>query len=370
MLDSNNQSILQWAFAQSTDGMLVTDLDGKIILVNDAFCRMFGYPREEILGERTTFLRSSYSTPVFYREMWESLNATGEWKGEIVNRKKDGIDITCFLTITPIITETGEKIGYLGVEIDLTERKMLESRVAHGEKLSEIGEALATLAHEIRNPLNGISMNLYMLERARQSGEAWNETDDESLSLVRREATRLKDMVDRVLSFSRTSQLHYDRILVEDLINETLSLVSTEAADRSVDIEVTLLDKGITLRCDPSLIRQVLLNIVQNSIDAAAQSLLRKVRVGALHTMQTEDAVSASGMAVIFDILDSGPGITKESQESLFKPFFTTKAKGLGLGLATCAKIIREHHGSIKVTSPLGEEMAPFNTKFSIALPA
>lgn len=368
---SADKSILQWAFAQSTDGMLVTDVQGRIIMVNDAFCRLFGYSRDEIIGERTTFLKSSYSTPAFYREMWESLSTTDKWKGEIVNRKKDGDEITCFLTITPIIDDQGEKLGYLGVEIDLTERKTFESRIMHGEKLSEIGEAVASLAHEIRNPLNGISMNLYLLERARNNGEAWTEHDDESLTLVRKEATRLKDMVDRVLSFTRTTQMHYDRVLVEDLLRETLALVSTEAMDRSVDIELVNVDKVVTLRCDPSLIKQVLLNMIQNSIDAAAQSLLRKVRIVISHgAQQSGDAVSASGMAVTFEIFDTGAGISQEHQESIFKPFFTTKAKGLGLGLATCAKIIREHHGSIKVTSPLPKERDPFNTKFFIALPA
>ncbi len=371
MEDRNDRSILQWAFAQSTDGMLVTDIHGKIITVNDAFCRMFGYSREEILGERTTFLKSSYSTPVFYREMWESLSTTDKWKGEIVNRKKNGEETTCFLTITPIIDDRGDKLGYLGVEIDLTERKTLESRIMHGEKLSEIGEAVASLAHEIRNPLNGISMNLYLLERARNNGEAWTENDDESLTLVRKEATRLKDMVDRVLSFARTTQMRYDRLLVDDLLRETVALVSAEAMDRSVEIELVNADKGITVRCDPSLIKQVLLNIIQNSIDAAAQSLLRKVRIDVSHGLQhPDDAVSASGMAVIFDIYDSGAGISPDHQKSIFKPFFTTKAKGLGLGLATCAKIIREHHGSIKVISPLPKDADPFNTQFSIALPA
>src|SRR5690349_477065 len=116
MPDRTDRSILEWAFARSTDGMLVTDNEGKIILVNDAFCRLFGYSRQEIIGERTTFLKSSYSTPAFYREMWDSLRTSGEWKGEIVNRKKNGEEITCFLTITPVLSDTGEKLGYLGVE--------------------------------------------------------------------------------------------------------------------------------------------------------------------------------------------------------------------------------------------------------------
>ena len=152
-MPERESALLRFAFEHSSDGMLLTDPNGTIQMVNDAFVRMFGFPLEDVIGQRSSFLRSKYSTQEFYEAMWKSLREHGEWKGEIVNRTKHGKEKTCFLTITPIFSEAGERLGYLGVEIDLTERKRMESQIVQGEKLAAIGETVATLVHEIRNPL-------------------------------------------------------------------------------------------------------------------------------------------------------------------------------------------------------------------------
>src|SRR5437870_4034097 len=99
-------ALLKFAFEHSSDEMLITDTKGFIRMINDAFVEMFGYPREEVVGQRTGFLRSRYSTQEFYEEMWRSIRERGEWKGEIINRTKHGAEKTCFLTITSVFSET------------------------------------------------------------------------------------------------------------------------------------------------------------------------------------------------------------------------------------------------------------------------
>jgi PAS domain S-box-containing protein len=370
-MERNKEKILLWAFEHSSDGMLITDTSGKVWLVNDAFVKMFGYSQEEVIGKRTTFLKSRYSTTDFYAEMWCSLNSTGEWKGEIVNTKKDGDEIPCFLTITSIISDSGEKLGYLGVEIDLSERKSLESQLIQSEKLASIGEAVATLVHEIRNPLNGIRMNAFLLEQSREMHSPWTEEDSESLELLTKEVVRLQEMVGRVLSFARTSTAQYERVMASDLIDETLRLIEPSTHAAGVSVELIEDDKELTLRCDPDLMKQVLLNIIKNAVEASTSSPEKQVRVrtGKI-SQQSGDAVSASGQAVVIEVMDSGTGISQDVQGSLFKPFFTTKGKGLGLGLATSQKIIRQHHGTLTAVSLLNGEDKPFKTKFVIALPA
>src|SRR5579862_7725991 len=101
---TDQDTILTWAFEHSSNGKLITDQKGIITSVNDGFVQMFGYPKDEVIGKRTSLLRSRFSTQEFYQEMWRSLNATGEWKGEIVNRTKSGDEKPCFLTITSIIS--------------------------------------------------------------------------------------------------------------------------------------------------------------------------------------------------------------------------------------------------------------------------
>ena len=367
---SNEAEILLWAFEHSSDGMLVTDLDGRVVKVNDAFVKMFGFDRSEVIGNRTSFLKSHTSTPDFYAEMWRSLNATGEWKGEITNTRKNDEEVICFLTITSIVNNSGEKLGYLGVEIDLTERKRLEEYMNRNLQLSSIGEALTSLAHEIRNPLNGIKMNAYLLEKSCHQVGIQDEEVKESLQLITKETKRLQSMVESVLSFARGQKLHLERALIRELIDDTLKLIPLNGNEMDVIIE-TLIPHELTVLCDTSQMKQVLLNVIQNAIEATVLSHPRRVLIDiAKRPYEGIGAVSISGNAIVINIYDNGPGMTTETRLSLFTPFFTTKQTGLGLGLATSQKIVREHHGEMTVESPLRNPREPFRTKFTIALPA
>jgi len=364
---TDHETILTWAFEHSSNGKLITDLRGVITSVNSAFVEMFGYSKEEVLGQRTSLMRSKFSTQEFYQEMWKSLNATGEWKGEIVNRTKSGEEKTCFLTITSIISPEGEKLGYFGVEIDLTERKRLEAQVIQGEKLAGIGESLATLMHEIRNPINGISMNIYMLENAAKEGMHWTEEEKESIQLIGKEVKRLEGLIKNALSYARKVDINFERVLISDFFHELRELVIHEADQKNVDLEIESGTGDLSGYFDPDLMKQVMLNLILNAIEAASRSDNRAVRVSA----KIEEAakwryLSASARVLLFTIENSGERISEEISKNLFKPFFTTKAQGLGLGLATSAKIVRQHHGIIAHEHTDSE---PYTTAFTVALP-
>jgi PAS domain S-box-containing protein len=361
-------TILTWAFEHSSDGMLITDLKGFITTVNEAFCKMFGYSRSEVTGKKTSILRSRFSTQEFYEKMWHALGTRGEWRGEIVNRAKDGKEKICFLTITSIITPYGEKLGYLGVEVDLSERKRLEDQVVQGEKLASIGESLATLMHEIRNPLNGISMNIYMLEDSANKETHWSDEEKESIHLISKEVKRLDGLINDALSYARKFELHSERIIIRDFFRELNELVVYQAKDQGVELSLDSGSETLLGFFDPDLIKQVLLNLTQNAIDAAAEADVSAVRLSA----RVEEAdlwryISASGKVLLLSVENSGARIPDEVKENLFKPFFTTKKeKGLGLGLATCVKIVRQHHG---VISHAHTEESPYTTIFTVALP-
>jgi PAS domain S-box-containing protein len=124
------------AFRFSTDAILITDLDGKIIEVNQAFTDLFGWTREEALGRSTNILRSPKSTDELFKRMWEAIDKHGEWKGEIFNKRKDGTEIPILLSITPIYID-GKKFGYMGVQIDITEKKKIEDQLLSEKEFSE-----------------------------------------------------------------------------------------------------------------------------------------------------------------------------------------------------------------------------------------
>jgi PAS domain S-box-containing protein len=366
-------ALLRFAFEHSSDGMLITDTKGFIRMINDAFVKMFGYPREEVVGQRTGFLRSRYSSQEFYEEMWRSIRENGEWKGEIINRTKQGVEKTCFLTITSVFSETGERIGFLGVEIDLTERKRLESQIVQGEKLAAIGESVATLVHEIRNPLNGIAMNIYMLENAseqddRSSIPHWSEEERESIHLIAHEAKRLETLVKNVLTYARNVDIHYERVLLSQFLEELEDLLIFQAEQRDVRLVVETQSDNLTGRFDPDQMKQVMLNLVQNAIEAAEQSDQKLVRVSAsTREGGAWQSVSQSGKVLLLEVANTGQAIPDDVRSKLFRPFFTTKSQGLGLGLATSAKIVRQHQGIVDVQAATDP---PFTTVFSVALPA
>jgi PAS domain S-box-containing protein len=364
---STEETILTWAFEHSSDGMLITDLRGAITAVNAAFLKMFGYGRDEVIGKRTSMLRSSYSTQEFYEKMWHSLSTKGEWKGEIVNRTKSGEEKICFLTITSIKSPEGEKLGFLGVEIDLTERKRLEDQVIQGEKLASIGESLATLMHEIRNPINGISMNIYMLEEAAMSASHWSEEERESIHLISKEVKRLEGLIKDALSYARKVEIHPVRVLITDFFKELEELLVYQAEESNVELVFERSAEKLLGYFDPDLMKQVMLNLVRNAIEAASGGELRAVRISArVEEGDRWHYVSASGRVLLMEVKNSGEPITDEIKASLFKPFFTTKAQGVGLGLATSAKIVRQHHGAIHHRR---FEAEPYTTVFTVVLP-
>lgn len=364
----DESAIMRWAFEHSSNGKIITDLSGTIRTVNDAFVNMFGYSREEVLGQRTSFLKSRYSTPEFYQEMWRALSERGEWKGEIINRTKSGAEKTCFLTITSIHSPDGERLGYLGVEIDLTERKRLEEQIIQGEKLASVGESIATLMHEIRNPLNGIAMNVYMLNQSAAKSPNWSDEERESIGLVHREVKRLGDLVTNVMSYARRIELHRERVIVEDLFDELQELLIYHAEELNVALTFQEVPRTLLGYFDPNLMKQVMLNLVQNAIDAAAASEQKVVYVAAKYEEGPDwQSISVSGRVLLFTVENSGPTIGEEVQQNLFKPFFTTKEQGLGLGLATSAKIVRQHHGVIRHAH---SSTPPYSTLFTVALPS
>jgi two-component system cell cycle sensor histidine kinase/response regulator CckA len=367
-MPERESALLRFAFEHSSDGMLLTDPNGTIQMVNDAFVQMFGFPLEEVIGQRSSFLRSKYSSQEFYEAMWKSLREHGEWKGEIVNRTKHGKEKTCFLTITPIFSEAGDRLGYLGVEIDLTERKRLESQIVQGEKLAAIGETVATLVHEIRNPLNGIAMNIYMLAQSAQSGSHWTDEERESIQLIGREAKRLEVLVKDVLTYARNIELRYERVNLSSFLTEVEELLSFKAEQCEVKLKIKAATAWETGRFDPDQMKQVLLNLTQNAIEAASQGDRKAVEVNVnIRESATWRPISSSGRVILFEVANSGPMIPEEVRLRLFQPFFTTKAQGLGLGLATSAKIVRQHHGILGVRTA---EETPYTTVFSVALPA
>lgn len=344
--------LLYSAFQYSTDAILFTDLQGNILETNQAFTDLFGWTHDEVIGKSTRILRSNMTTAEFYQHMWESVNQTGGWKGEIVNRHKNGKEVPVLLSITSIVQD-GEKIGYMGVEIDISEKKNLEKQMLQTERWAAIGKMAAKVAHEIRNPLSSMSLNAELLE---DEVGSYAEVDTvEAMALLKAiiaEIDRVTSLTEEYLQFSRLPESRLVKNDLRQVVKELCEFMHHELRQKKIEFECHVQEQLPEFGFDRVQMRRALINIVRNAIEAMPKGGKLKLWV----ETQASNAV--------IHIEDTGSGIPREVLEKIFDPFFTTKDFGTGLGLAVVQQIIDEHGGKISCHSQIGE-----GTRFSITLP-
>lgn len=333
------------AFEHSTDAIVIAGVDGKIVDVNDAFISIYGFSRKEAIGKTTSIIRSRHSTEDFYRNMWTSLDRDNQWRGEILNRRKDGTEVPIWLSITPIYLGD-KKIGYMGIESDMSEQKSLEQQIIQTEKLATIGQLAAGIAHEIGTPLNIISGNAeYVLLDMKPSDPGHRE-----LEAIIEQTKRMTVLMRQLLDFARPKVLSLRSTDVNSVLKDVLSFTRLQFKKKEIRISTNFDDHLPTVYGDPSLLYQVFLNVIMNAFQAMKKQ-------GVL-TIQTRSAGKGKrNKKVRVEITDTGEGIPPEHLEKIFVPFFTTKepGKGTGLGLAVTRRIVQEHDGTIDIKSKVGK---------------
>ena len=346
-------SLLSSAFKNSTDGIIITDAKGIILDANRAFLAMFGYEYDEVVGKRTGFLRSPKTSDTFYQQMWQSINTNGEWKGEIINRAKNGVEIPVWLSITPI-NRNGQRIGYLGIEIDMREKKQMERELLKAERLAMIGQMAAKVAHEIRNPLSSMSLNAELLGDELEVFGLIASTDEANqlLASIQREIERISELVDEYLQFSRMPKSLMKRGKICEFIKQVIGELHPLAQSTGIEIDCENIKSLPEIDFDPQQLRRLVLNLTRNAIDAMAGGGRLSVE---MHN---------GGPWVEVAFRDTGSGIASEQVEKIFDPFFTTKSFGTGLGLSIVQQIVKEHNGNIFCESQPGK-----GTTFFVQLP-
>jgi PAS domain S-box-containing protein len=249
---------------------------------------------------------------------------------------------------TTLPTSSGAVLCAIG--IDVTEERELQLRTQRSERLAALGTMAAGLAHEIRNPLNAASLQLQVVERRLRRERPKVEGALEASGLVGVEMKRLANLVDEFLQFARPQPLRLVRADLRHTVEELVALIRPEAIAAGVEVSLRKGD-GASVQIDEERIKQVLLNLLRNALEAAGRGGRIELRVRA-------DAVG-----VIIEVEDDGPGLPS-SDAPIFEPFYTTKESGTGLGLSIVHRIISDHGGTIGVQS------RPGRTVFTLSLPA
>jgi two-component system sensor histidine kinase HydH len=320
--------------ASMAHGVLSIDAAGKVASHNRQASRLLGIPPATIDGLDLRTVIDFDSTGI--RQTLDP--GIPVLNHEFDYRRQQGDLLPLSLTVTPIRDETGNHSGAVVVMRDMRPIRQLEAQVRRTEKLAAIGRLAAGVAHEIRNPLSSIRGFAYLLGR----GHAEQAPEREYADVMVREIDRINHVVTDLLNFARPMTLELGTVGVGDLIDHLVSLVSADAADQGIDIQVNVAADMPSFRLDPNQTTQALLNLMLNAIKAMDTG----------GTIAIHAAVCHDGQAVCIQVEDNGPGIAADLQDKIFEPFYTTRQQGAGLGLAMVRKIAEQHAGKISVDSP------------------
>jgi PAS domain S-box-containing protein len=365
---------LSLAVEQSPESIVITGLDGGIEYVNDAFLRVTGYSREEVVGRNPRVLQSGRTPKATHAALWDALTQGRSWKGEFINKRKDGSEYVEFAVVTPIRQKDGRITHYVAVKEDITEKKRnaeeldrhrhhLEDLVA--KRTAQLAEAqqraeaasqaksafLANMSHEIRTPMNAIVGLTHLLRRAGASPE-----QAERLDKIDAAARHLLSVINDILDISKIEagrlELECTDFPLEAILDHVRSLIADDARSKGLAIEIDRDSVPYWLRGDPTRLRQALLNYAVNAVKFTAQGSV------ALRARLLEE--SGERVLVRFEVRDTGIGIALEKIPQLFEAFeqadvsTTRKYGGTGLGLAITLRLARLMGGEAGAESTPG----------------
>jgi two-component system nitrogen regulation sensor histidine kinase GlnL len=364
-MDSTRQIRPSWdtIFASFGDGIVILDTDRNVIAMNPAAETISGFSAESTLGLplAEAFPRND--------DAFERLEDTFESGAaltlhEVAWRGHGHARSTVDLSATPLIADDGEFSGWILVFRDMTPLKKLQQDIRKADRLAMMGTIAAGLAHEIKNPLGGIKGAAQLLTR-----ENLSQGSAEYLQIITKEADRVNRLVMQLLTFSRPKDLTLEPLNLNELIDSILILQSAPIEKKKIRVHREF---------DPSLpqvlgsadeLKQVFLNFVVNAADAVAAAHPEgggeiRVKTRLLTNFKIRGAEGTKPIRMIeAEIRDNGTGINDEDLDKIFTPFFTTKEKGSGLGLALSQRVIQEHGGAIHLSTEIGR-----GTTFQILL--
>jgi len=334
----------------SIDGIIATDNAGNIVIFNEGAEKIIGYASEEVIRKMALVDlypagRAKKIEEALYGHSYGGPGKLVDYETTILN--KDGKEIPVWLSAS-IIYEDEEAIGAVGFFRDLSERKKLEKKVLESERLATIGQGVSYISHEIKNPLMLIGgFAQQVLRKISQNGK-----NKEKLEIIIKEVARLEEFLSEVTDITKPSQPKKMMTSINSVVEEVSAFLNEELRVRHIVFQTTLDPQIPEISVDPKQMRQVLINVVKNAMEAMPE--------GGDLSVTTQ----LQGDNIELRIMDTGKGITLEDLKTIFDPFFTTKIKGTGLGLAISRKIVEDHEGRVSVESTSGD-----GTVCSITLP-
>lgn len=348
-LARDREQLLATALTTINHPIFILDRVG-VRYANPAAAREYGWSQNELMEMRFEQLVVDGGTPATTSGT-AGLESPGRAAHDI-HRRRDGTEFPAVVAASPLTSQDGELLGQVLSVRNVSQERQLEEQMRHTEKMVAVGELVAGVAHEINNPLTGISAFAQILLEDHL-------TDDqrESISLIKKETDRAKGVIHDLLLFARNTERDVGPVDINDALGQVVRLRAYPLRSGGVDVRLGLDPTGPRVSGDAQKLQQVLLNIIGNAEYAMRD---RPQRILTLNTRRQGDQV-------VITATDTGKGIPIEVQRRIFEPFFTTKPSGVGtgLGLSVSYGIIRAHGGTIAV-----ESEPDVGTTITIVLPA
>ncbi|MFY7863232.1 sensor histidine kinase [Roseateles sp.] len=373
------------AFRHAMENSLITglrarDMSGIVTYVNPAFCHMVGFQPVELLGQVTPPYWPAEFVDEYRRR---HADRSARWEAgqdprqgfETVFMRKNGERFPVMIFEAPLLNAQGEQTGWMSAVLDVSDQRRMEElarqqqdRLQATARLATVGEMASLLSHELNQPLAAIasyataSLNLLKLEA----------DDPLTPDMVRQAVTRIAEQAERagrviksVHDFVRRRDQAREAIGVDDLFEAVLPLVRLQARKSGARIELELPATAPRVRCDRTMVEQVLLNLTRNGIQAMEGHTSQVERV-----LRLQARPSADPRWISLAVIDRGPGIAAEVAKQLYTPFFTTRSEGMGLGLSLCRTVVEQHGGALDFQNLEGPGGQVLGTEFRFTLPA
>ncbi|MFQ5882075.1 MAG: ATP-binding protein [Candidatus Methylomirabilales bacterium] len=341
-----SERLTEGIITHMASGLMVTDLGGAVTLINPQGVLALRCQVEELLGRKLTDLFPNAG------EMLEVREESSHRELELILR--DDSTIPLGFSSSYLTDLQGNREGVIVVFRDLSEIKQLQAELRRKERLAAIGEVVAGVAHEIRNPLFGITSVAQIVQREVEFTQAHRELIEAMLS----ETQRLNVLVSDLLLFGSPSRLDRQPTNLHQLLDECCHLYAGEIRECSIHLRKVYHPHLLPLLADGDKLKQVFLNLMKNALEATPHG-----GTLTLGTKLQQSRVKGEEQVEMV-ISDTGCGIPPQDRDRIFELFFTTKPRGAGLGLPICRRIVEDHGGKIRVESRPGE-----GTTFSVCLP-
>ena len=329
-------------FEKSKDIVFITDAALNFKDVNSAIQHLLGFSREEVLQMNLCELIDKNHHKYLLDSM-QGGDEVNDW--EIVMNTKEGEKKYCIITLTPEDNDGGHAQGIIH---DITSLKKIEKANLQGEKLAAAGRLVRTIAHEVRNPLNNITLSIEQMQHTIK-----DDSIDLYMNIIQRNSKRINDLISELLYTSRPAEHSLEKQVLQSIVDEVVAICIDRLTLKHIKLHVSYPDHALQINADHEKLKLALLNIVINAIEAMEE------KKGLLSVK-----ISQTDKTAVLTISDNGCGISEENISRLFEPYFTQKRNGVGLGLTFTLNILQAHKASIDVASHPGN-----GTVFTLSFP-